>query len=86
MASHSDLFYTTNPCSDEEARRILDIAIPSPTVASPFQNSDQQSMSVSVALVLIVSLISVALLITGIPCSYVQLYITFQVSSSLPSP
>lgn len=52
--------------NDEEARRILDDAIPSPTVASPFNNSAPQSMSVSVALVLIVSLISVALLITGI--------------------
>uniref|UniRef100_A0A1I7T157 Col_cuticle_N domain-containing protein n=1 Tax=Caenorhabditis tropicalis TaxID=1561998 RepID=A0A1I7T157_9PELO len=50
----------------EEARRILDNAIPSPTVASPFNNNGSQSMSVSVALVLIVSLISVALLITGI--------------------
>ncbi|KAF1765613.1 hypothetical protein GCK72_005566 [Caenorhabditis remanei] len=52
--------------NDEEARRILDSAIPSPTVASPFNNTGPQSMSVSVALVLIVSLISVALLITGI--------------------
>ncbi|CAI2341061.1 unnamed protein product [Caenorhabditis sp. 36 PRJEB53466] len=52
--------------NDEEARRILDFAIPSPTVASPFTSNGQQSMSVSVALVLIVSLISVALLITGI--------------------
>lgn len=52
--------------NDEEARRILDSAIPSPTVASPFNNNGPQSMSVSVALVLIVSLISVALLITGI--------------------
>lgn len=51
---------------DEEARRILDSAIPSPTVAIPFNNNGPQSMSVSVALVLIVSLISVALLITGI--------------------
>lgn len=51
--------------NDEEARRILDSAIPSPTVASPFNNNGSQSMSVSVALVLIVSLISVALLITG---------------------
>ncbi|CAB3404006.1 unnamed protein product [Caenorhabditis bovis] len=56
--------------NDEEARRILENAIPSPTNN---QNNNiqanllpKQSLSLSVALVLIVSLISVALLITGI--------------------